>query len=100
VKYVIDPGSRQERTVVFPNDEPLFTADLDVDDGLVRVVPGTGDPLHPLRVGAHEVDVYWVFSAMHCDGVGDDTTPGFNCFPAGETLYVDGLTFKVVAGHH
>lgn len=100
VKYVIDPGTRQEQTVVFPNDEPLFTAELAVDDGLVRVVPGTHDPLHPLPVGTHTVDIYWVFSAMHCDGIGDDPTPGQNCFPAGETKYLDGLEFEVTPGHH
>jgi hypothetical protein len=43
--------------------------------------------MHPLSAGRHTVDRYWRFGAMHCDGLGTDTTPGYNCFPAGETFY-------------
>jgi hypothetical protein len=58
------------------------------------------DPIRRCRVGA--VDLYWVFSAVHCDGLGADTTPGANCFPAGETLYglPVPLAFAVTPGHN
>jgi hypothetical protein len=96
IKYVIDPGSKHQETVVFPNDDNLF-----VDDdfaGFAFVSPVTLGLLKPEPVGEHVVDVSWVFSAMHCDGIDDD--PTLNCFPAGETLVIPGLAFEVTPGHH
>jgi hypothetical protein len=49
-----------------------------------------------LRVGRHEVEAYWVFGAMHCDGLGED--PALQCFPAGETLF-HSVEFEVTPGH-
>ncbi|MGH2618841.1 MAG: hypothetical protein ACRDJC_26735, partial [Thermomicrobiales bacterium] len=95
VKYVIDPGSKQEKTVVFPKDDTLF-----VDDdfaGLVYVSPITLGLLKPLSVGEHVVEVYWVLSALHCDGIDDEID--VNCLPAGEILF-SRVTFEVTPGHH
>src|SRR5262249_5405748 len=46
VKYVIDPGTKQEKTVAFPNDGNLFTGTLFGD---VVVSPITFGTLKPLR---------------------------------------------------
>jgi hypothetical protein len=93
VKYVIDPGTRRERTVVLRNGDDLFVGE---DEGLVLVSAGTLGTVHPLPVGEHTADVYWVFNETHCDGLGDVFEE--NCFPAGETLNV-GLAFEVTPGH-
>jgi hypothetical protein len=45
------------------------------------------------------VDTYWEFRAMHCDGFGDDTGPGGNCFPAGETK-LPAMAFEVAPSHY
>jgi hypothetical protein len=96
IKYVIDPGSKHQETVVFPNDESLF---VDADfNGFAFVSPVTLGLLKPEPVGEHVVGVYWIFSAMHCDGIDDD--PIANCLPAGETLFIPGLAFEVTPGHH
>lgn len=73
LKLVIDAGTRQERTVVFPNEGNLFTGPADIFPGNPAdwfvVTPVTLGTVQPLSVGDHVVQVYWVFSAMHCDGV-------------------------------
>ncbi|HEY7033526.1 MAG TPA: hypothetical protein VH482_19475 [Thermomicrobiales bacterium] len=92
VKFVIDPGTNQEKTVEFPNDGNLFTGTL---NGEVVVSPITLGTLEPLAVGKHVVDVYWEFSAMHCDGIDVVIGADGNCLPAGDTLWIDDLAFKV-----
>jgi hypothetical protein len=93
VTYVIDPGTRQEKTVTFPKSASLFMVqqdDLDVTS------PITLGVLQPLSVGDHAVDVHWQLSAMHCDGFGD--TIGENCLAAGDYLY-GRWDFRVMPGH-
>ena len=101
VKYVIDPGTSQEQTVVFPNTSALFVGSgaqfPSTPDDWVVVSPMTLGTLAPLPVGAHVVDVSWVFSAMHCDGLGKKIAD--NCLPAGEVPYNVGRGFEVTAGH-
>lgn len=95
VKYVIDPGTRQEKTVV-STEVTLFTANV----GQVLLVPLNS--LQPLSVGEHVVDVSWVFNSMHCDGIGDliaSYPDGGNCLVAGENE-VATLSFKVTSGHN
>lgn len=79
-RYVIDAGTRHERTYSFSASQILQT-------GLT--VPGSDFPmsafiavLHPLRPGAHTVDIFLTISADHWDGFGVD--PSANLFPAGE----------------
>lgn len=93
VKYVIDPGTRREKTVVFPKDASLFV--LQGDDGDVTS-PITLGALGPLPVGEHAVDVYWHMSAKHCDGLGDELD--VNCLAAGEFFYAR-WEFEATAGH-
>lgn len=95
VRYVIDPGTRQARSYVFTNDGNLATA---VSFGLPVVNPLTLGTVGPLRVGSHQIETYWAFDALHCDGFGADTGPGGNCFPAGETQ-LPTMTFEVRPGH-
>jgi hypothetical protein len=78
---------------VFRNVSSLFIGTF---AGRPRVSPVTLGTLQPLPVGEHTVEVYWEFSAMHCDGLG--TVLDKNCIPAGESKR-DTLTFKVVPGH-
>jgi hypothetical protein len=101
VRFVIDPGTRQEKTVIFPNDGNLFTgigsqfpdtpANWDV------VSPITLGTLKPLSVGDHLVELYWTLSALHCDGLAANIDE--NCLPAGEFLY-SRRPFTVVPGHN
>jgi hypothetical protein len=67
VKYVVDPGSKKERTVVFTNVEDLAIVSADPQ---VVANPITLGSLSPLSPGTHNVDSYLVFSALHCDGRG------------------------------
>jgi hypothetical protein len=90
-KYVVDPGSRQERTYVYQKSSRLWTGEI---DGLPAVNTVTLSRLKPLKPGQHVVQIYWVFSATHCDGLGD--VPADNCLPAGETLY-NVVPFEVTA---
>jgi hypothetical protein len=104
LKLLIDPGSPQERTVVFPNTGNVFAGPANAiapgaPEEVLILIPASLGTVQPLPVGPHTVHAYWIFSAMHCDGLGTDTTPGSgNCFPAGETLYLQ-LPFEVVPGH-
>jgi hypothetical protein len=93
VRYVTDPGTEQSRTTVFRNVSDLFIGTF---AGLPRVSPVTLGTLQPLPVGEHTVEVYWEFSAMHCDGLG--TMIGGNCLPAGESKR-NAVRFKVIPGH-
>ena len=82
VKYVIDRGTLQEQTYVFPTSDKLWIGTI---AGLPAVNGVTLSLLNPLSVDDHFVELYWVFSAMHCDGLGAVIEE--NCIPAGETLY-------------
>ena len=93
VKYVVDPGTPREKTVVFPKDASLFV--LQGDDGDVTS-PITLGALGPLAVGDHAVDVFWRMSAKHCDGLGD--VLDVNCLAAGEFFYAK-WEFEAMAGH-
>ena len=95
LKYVVDPGTPQEQTTVFPNSDALFTLPLPQFNA-VQVGPITLGKLQPLSVGQHEVELYWVFNAMHCDGFG--TVVERSCVPGGEFLYTR-FTFAVTPGH-
>ncbi len=62
VRYVVDAGTRQERSYSFTAAQVLRTG---------FTVPGTDYPmsailgvLHPLPPGAHTVDVFWTLSAF------------------------------------
>ena len=96
VRYVIDPGTERQRTSVFTNAGDLWTGTF---AGFPLVNPLTLAALAPLPVGQHEVETYWRFSAMHCDGFSDDTGPGGNCFPAGETQ-LPTMAFDVTPGRY
>jgi hypothetical protein len=98
LKLVIDPGTQQEKTVFFPTSDELFVDPNFNGLGLVFVSPTTLGTVQPMSVGDHVVDVYWVFRAMHCDGIAANVSE--NCFPAGETNYIPGLEFQVTPGHH
>ena len=90
VKYVIDPGTRQEQTYLFPNSDKLFIRDLGSSTLFNPITLGT---LHPLSAGQHVIEIYWRFSALHCDGIGASLAD--NCLQAGETLF-NRVTFDVV----
>jgi hypothetical protein len=95
VEYVIDPGTTQQRRYVFANDGNLWTGTF----GEVALAnPLTLGTVPPLPVGPHTIETYWVFSALHCDGFGDDTGPNGNCFPAGPTQ-LPTMTFEVTPSH-
>jgi hypothetical protein len=94
VKYVIDAGSKRERSVVFPKIGNLFQGE---QDGLDVTSPITLGVLEPLAVGKYTVDVIWRLSAMHCDGLGEEL--GVNCLAAGEFFYTT-WEFKVKPGQH
>jgi hypothetical protein len=83
VRYVVDPGTNQERSYTFPNSDRLWTGPAGPDaDGINTATLGT---LHPLPPGQHVVRVFWTLSDTHCDGLG--AVPEENCFPPGESLY-------------
>ncbi|MGH2617832.1 MAG: hypothetical protein ACRDJC_21595 [Thermomicrobiales bacterium] len=99
VRYVIDPDTKHEKSVVIPNSDTLFIGEDEFEGAIVVLVsPGTLGTVHPLPVGEHEFDLYWKFSAMHCDGIA--AVIGENCLSAGETQFIDGLPFTVVPGHN
>ena len=92
IKYVIDPGTRQEQTYVYPTSDKLW---IGTTAGFPAVWPGTLSNLQPLSVGEHFVVVYWVFNAMHCDGF--TAVVEENCLGPGEVAYV-ALSFEVTPG--
>jgi hypothetical protein len=79
-RYVIDAGTRHQRTFRFGASRILQ----------VLRAPGSDFPtasimavLPPLPAGRHTVDIFLTLSADHWDGFGDD--PSSNLWPAGET---------------
>jgi hypothetical protein len=93
VKYVVDPGTKKEKTYIVTNDDDLgivHTIDAEV------VNPITLGSLKPLSVGDHVVDSYLLFSAMHCDGFGDVVDE--NCL-SGEAFF-QRVEFTVKPGHN
>lgn len=82
VKYVVDPGTAKEKMYIVPNRGDLWTGIL---FGLPHVNTLTLGVLKPLPVGQHRIDMYWIFSAMHCDGFSDVVAQ--SCLPAGETRF-------------
>lgn len=97
VRYVIDLGRPQEQTSEFANNGNLWTATAVEGAPLVNSL--NLGLLIPRSVGAHVVDVYWVFSGMHCDGLGDVIAPYLdgNCLQAGENA-LGTLHFTVASG--
>jgi len=92
IKYVVDPGTRQEQTYVYPISNKLWSGAV---AGFPAVWPGTLSKLPPMSVGEHFVVVYWVFSAMHCDGLA--AVVDENCLGPGEVPYV-AVRFEVTPG--
>jgi hypothetical protein len=82
VKYIVDPGTAQEKTYLFKNKRHLW---IGIDSGFPLVNTLTMGTIQPLSVGQHVVETFWLFSAMHCDGFGDVMIE--NCLPAGQTQY-------------
>lgn len=98
LKYVVDPGTSEQRTYVIPNGPGLWVGLGPA--GLPAVNTNTLTTLRPLSVGNHVVEVYWTFTAMHCDGLGDVIDfPNGNCPTAGEHL-VRAIPFTVTADQH
>lgn len=98
VKYVVDPGTAQEKTYVLKNKRHLWTGVNVFGDPLVNTL--TMGTLPPLSVGQHVVRTSWLFSQMHCDGLGDvigELPGGANCLEAGER-HVSTIAFEVKAG--
>ena len=95
VTYLIDGGTKQERSIFLPNDGNLFSIDLGGGDFPVLVSPNTLGTVHPLSVGTHTVELYWSFSALHCDG---GPSIADNCLAAGDHLFQE-VMFEVVPGH-
>ena len=94
IRYVSDPGSPYELTHSFGSSTKLWVGELAEAPGLPAVNTVAVADLDPLPIGRHVVDVYWTFSAPHCDGFAANS--GANCLPAGETR-VKRVTFDVVA---
>src|SRR5262249_43257472 len=88
-RYVVDPGTNQERTYSFPSASVLRTGltvgDFDISSWLAE--------FSPIAVGHHVLDLYITLSAEHWDGLGLD--PAGDRLPAGETFY-DEYEFDVV----
>jgi hypothetical protein len=79
--YVVDAGTRHERTHTFSADDLIIQTGA-IPDG-TRFVRWVSPPLHPLSPGSHTVDEYATLSADFWDGLGVD--PGLNLIPAGES---------------
>jgi hypothetical protein len=92
IKYVIDPGTRQEQTYIYPTSDKLW---IGTTAGFPAAWPGTLSKLQPLRVGKHFVVVYWVFNARHCDGF--SAVVEDNCLGPGEVAYAT-FSFEVMPG--
>lgn len=86
IKVVVDAGTRQEQTHVFPPS--VARTDINID----QLEPGVwGAPypmasmlprVRPLSVGDHTHQPFVVLSAEHCDGLGKVVAD--NCLPAGD----------------
>jgi hypothetical protein len=90
IAYVVDAGTRHERTYTFSPDE-LETQTGSIPDG-TRFVRWLSPSLHPLSPGVHIVDEYVTLSADFWDGLGLD--PAINSIPTGTTL-ADSVEFNV-----
>jgi hypothetical protein len=90
-KVVVDAGTSEEKTYIFPKSDKLWMSNL---GGLPAVQTVTLTILKPLSVGMHTVQLYWEFSAMHCDGFGDVALD--NCLGPGEVAYGPLITFQVM----
>ena len=90
-RYVVDAGTKRERSYTFSRDELIVENGALPDD--TRFVRWTTPSLHPLPPGQHTVDEYIVQSADFWDGLGLD--PAVNFGPAGESL-VGSVEFSVV----
>ena len=93
VKYVVDPGTAQEKTYLFKNKRHLWLGAFLNGFPLANTL--TMGTIQPLSVGRHVVKTFWVFSAMHCDGF--DAVMIQNCIPEGETHYST-IPFEVKSG--
>jgi hypothetical protein len=91
LRYVVDAGSRQERTYLFTLDDLIIETGA-LPDG-TRFARWVTPSLHPLPLGTHTVDEYTTLSAEFWDGLGLE--PGVNGYPAGESL-ADSVQFTVV----
>ncbi len=92
-KVVVDPGTSEEKTYIFPKNDKLWTGTF---IGFPAVQTATLTILKPLSVGQHKVQLYWLFSAMHCDGFGNVVQD--NCLGPGEVTYGPLITFQVTPG--
>lgn len=105
LKYVVDPGTDEQKTYIVPNGPKLWVGSSPVGNGLPTVNTLTLTTLPPLSVGQHLVDAYWTFNGMHCDGLGSVVTSGqiagsgANCITGGEHLYW-AVPFQVTANSH
>ena len=88
VKMVIDGGTPQEKTYVFSPDEAVrtdITADK-LETGFPSLPMAVTMPrMQPLGVGEHTLELFWVLSAQHCDGLAPVVEE--NCLPAGELSF-------------
>jgi hypothetical protein len=94
VKYVIDPGTNQERTYLYENGGRLWIGDVGDDSVLINTIKF--GLLKPLKVGEHFLEVHWVLNGMHCDGYPDGTVEE-NCLGPGDVLF-NQFAFEVKAG--
>lgn len=92
-KVVVDAGTSEEKTYIFPKSNKLWMGNL---GGFPAVQTVTLTILKPLSVGTHTVQLYWLFSAMHCDGFGNVVQD--NCLGPGEVAYGPLITFQVLPG--
>ena len=92
-KVVVDAGTSEEKTYIFPKSDKLWMGNL---GGFPAVQTVTLTILKPVSVGTHTVQLYWVFSAMHCDGLGNVVQD--DCLGPGEVAYGPLITFQVTSG--
>lgn len=80
VRYVIDAGTKKERTFEFAvSDLILSVIDLPDNTSFVGFTPR----LRPLPPGNHSIDIFITVTAETWDGLGLE--PGVNSAPAGES---------------
>lgn len=88
VKVVIDGGTTQEKTYVFSPDQAVrtdITADK-LESGFPPLPMAVTMPrMQPLGVGEHTLELFWVLSAQHCDGLAPVVEE--NCLPAGDLSF-------------
>ena len=90
VRYVIDEGTKRERTYVFEANELIVVpTDLPDNSAFVTFTPR----LKPLRPGEHSIDIYINMAAEHWDGLGLEADE--HSAPAGESA-APSVEFRVV----